>query len=178
LSTTYGGHNHRCWKIRGWLPYISKEQESHRDKSTFHILYNCLSLDWRRNIPGPLAGDIGDLLCALRCPGDPTGEGDGLSPATPGWGWGEATAGWGDATPGCGDVTPGCGESCASGGWLYLSFWLLSCGVELFCVPSLPVGRSSIAPERSWKIKCYRHSHEKPHHKITVNCEAFALVLF
>lgn len=83
--------------------------------------------------PGMLAGDSGPVRGVLALAGEPAGEGEG--PRMPGR-WGDV---WGEK----GDWA-----------WLLCSPWLLDTPDVLtpgLRAPSVPVGRSSMDPDRSWK---------------------------
>lgn len=83
--------------------------------------------------PGMLAGESGPVRGVLALAGDPAGEGEG--PRMPGR-WGEV---WGEK----GDWA---GLLCSP--WLLDTPEVLTPGLR---APSVPVGRSSMDPERSWK---------------------------
>lgn len=88
---------------------------------------------WNTGPPGMLAGDSGPVRGVLALAGEPAGEGEG--PRIPGR-WGDV---WGEK----GDWA-----------WLLCSPWLLDTPEVLtpgLRAPSVPVGKSSMDPDRSWK---------------------------
>lgn len=83
-------------------------------------------------LPGTAAGDSGPVREGVTLAGEPTGDGEG--PRIPGR-WGEV----------CGEKGDWAGLLCSP--WLLDTPEVLTPGLR---APSVPVGRSSMDPERSW----------------------------
>lgn len=109
--------------VKTWLLYL--QYQVFVTEQDFHVTM------WEVSPPGMLAGDSGPVRGVLALAGEPAGEGEG--PRMPGR-WGDV---WGEK----GDWA-----------WLLCSPWLLDTPDVLtpgLRAPSVPVGRSSMEPDRS-----------------------------